>query len=272
MSWTASGEDVKLFRLSWIAAGVFAAACAGAVVRPAVVVPPGPNVEALLVLPGFGYGRDGEKALRSLAPELAAAGIELFVPTYIDRGGLADSRANLERFIENHRLERYANLHVFAFIAGAWTFNPIAETRRLPNLATVVYDRSPYQERAPRIAHETLHFLTWLRYGSPVFDLARTEYPPLTSTEVKIGLMIETTPTAFIRKHEQTARSYGPFRFECQAFMQRYDDCVYLDMAHDELYAGFAAAWPELLAFMRNGRFSDGANRTPPDRDPLASP
>ena len=42
----------------------------------------------LLVLPGFGYSREGERAIRSLAPSLAADGIELFVPTYIARGGL----------------------------------------------------------------------------------------------------------------------------------------------------------------------------------------
>jgi hypothetical protein len=247
------------------------AACAGALVRPAIV-PSSPRADALLVLPGFGYDRAGERALRSLAPSMAAEGIELFVPSYIDRGGLADSRENLERFIREHRLYRYARLHVFAFIAGAWTFNPIAETRRLPNLTTVVYDRSPYQERAPRIADDTLHFLTWLRYGSPVFDVARTPYRPMSVPGVKVGLVIETRPTSFIRKRAAQMRSYGPLRFECDAFAQRYDDCLYLDMNHDELYVRFADAWPELRAFIRTGRFTTAADRTPPGGDALAAP
>ena len=135
----------------------------------------------MLVLPGFGYGGDGEAALRSLAPAMAREGIDLYVPTYISRAGIADSRAKLQRFIRDQRLERYQRLHVFAFIAGAWTLNPLVEMDRLPNLATVVYDRSPYQERAPRIADEELHFLTWVRYGSPVFDVASTPYPPLSA-------------------------------------------------------------------------------------------
>jgi hypothetical protein len=251
-----------------LCAAVTAGACAGALVRPGVVSP-GPRADALLVLPGFGYGPAGEKALRTLALSLAAEGIDLFVPKYIDRGGLSDSRDNLERFIREHRLYRYARLHVFAFIAGAWAFNPIAETRRLPNLTTVVYDRSPYQERAPRIADETLHFLTWLRYGSPVFDLARTPYPPMSVPGVKVALMIETRPTSFIRKREARARAYGPLHFECDALAQRHDDCLYLDMNHDELYVRFAEVWPDLLSFIRTGRFTSSADRTPPESDLL---
>jgi hypothetical protein len=224
----------------------------------------------LLVLPGFGYSRAGEKALRSLEASVAAEGIALFVPTYISRSGLVESRGNLQRFIREQRLDQYDRLHVFAFIAGAWTFNPLAEMRELPNLATVIYDRSPYQERAPRIADDKLHFLTWVRYGSPVFDVARTPYAPLTSPGVKVAIVVETMPTSFIKGHEQAARDYGPFHFECDAFMQRYDDCLYVRMNHDELYVRFAEVWPELLAFMRSGRFTSAANRTPPSGDPLA--
>jgi hypothetical protein len=245
------------------------AACAGALVRPSVA-PAKPGTDALLVLPGFGYSRTGEKALRALADTMAAEGFDLFVPTYISRSGLTASRVNLQRFIRDHRLDQYDRLHVFAFIAGAWTFNPVVERQGLPNLATVVYDRSPYQERAPRIADDTLHFLTWLRYGSPVFDVARTPYPPLSRPDVKVAIVVETMPTAFVKGHEATVRSYGPIDFECDAFMQRHDDCLYLPMSHDEIYVQFAAVWPELLAFIRDGRFSRTANRTPPSGDPLA--
>ena len=239
------------------------AACAGAVIRP-VVVPPRTESEALLVLPGFGYSRGGERALQALADLAGREGLALFVPTYLSRGGLDDSRLNLERFITANQIDRYTRVHVFAFIAGAWTFNPMAEKGALPNLATVIFDRSPYQERAPRIADETLHFLTWLRYGSPVFDVARTPYPPLTRAGVKTGILVETMPTAFIRKHEAKARAYGPFRFDCESFLQRYDDCAYIGLNHDDLYVQIAQVWPDLLAFIRQGRFTDAADRTPP--------
>ena len=141
-----------------IAAALVAAGCAGQI-RPALT--PTSRSEALLILPGFGYGRGAERTLRALAPEVAAADLDLYVPSYISRRGLDASRDRLRDFIREQRLERYDRLHVFAFIAGGWTFNPLADSPGLPNLATVVYDRSPLQERAARIATDHLHFLTW---------------------------------------------------------------------------------------------------------------
>jgi hypothetical protein len=254
-------------RLAIAAGCACSAACAGMVIRPA---PEKPAAEALLVLPGFGYGSRGEKALESLAPSMAAVGMDLFVPNYISRRGLTESRANLQRFIRDNRLDRYERVHVFAFLAGGWTFNPLAEARTL-RLATVVYDRSPFQERAPRIAVERLRFLTWLRYGSPVADVAKTPYPALTVPHARVALMVETKPTSFIKRFSSTADSYGPYRFECESFAQRYDDCLYLPMAHDDVYVRFAEIWPELLAFIRTGRFTSAASRTPPAVDSAGS-
>jgi ATP-binding cassette subfamily F protein uup len=47
--------------------------CAGAIVRPVVAPAPSP-ADALLVMPGFGYGRGGETALKALAQTVAAEG------------------------------------------------------------------------------------------------------------------------------------------------------------------------------------------------------
>jgi hypothetical protein len=256
-------------RLTIAAACVCLTACTGPLVRPAVA-PAAPRRDALLILPGVGYGRAGEETFRSLAESMGRDGVDLYVPAYVTRSGLAASRDRLERFIRAHRLDRYDRLHVFAFIAGAWVVNPLVERGALPNLTAVIYDRSPLQERAPRIADTQLHFLTWLRYGSTVFDLARTPYPPLAAPGVKVALMVETAPTSFIRRNAAAARRDGPLTFSCGSLHQRYDDCLYLPFNHGEVYARFAEVWPEVRAFIRDGRFSDAANRQPPDGDPLA--
>jgi hypothetical protein len=202
---------------------------------------------------------------------MAEEGIDLYVPAYLSRAGLVESRTILQRFIHDHRLDEYQRLHVFAFIAGSWTFNPLADAQPLSNLATVLYDRSPLQERAPRIAAERLRLVTWLRFGMPVFDLARTPYPPLAMPNVKVALLVETKPTMLVRWFKTTARSYGPVLFEADAFKQRYDDCLYLAMNHDELYVRFAEVWTEVLSFIRTGRFTTSALREPPTGDPLAA-
>lgn len=256
-------------RIAIVAISAGLAACAGPVVRPSLSPAP-PKREALLILPGFGYGRGGERALRSLAASMARDGVDLYVPTYVTRSGLAESRAKLRRFIHDQRLDRYERLHVFAFLAGGWTLNPLIEREPLPNLASVIYDRSPFQERAPRIAEARLHFLTWLRYGSTVFDVARTPYPPFAARDIKVALVVETEPTSFIKRYADAARQDGPFAFGCGSFLQRYDDCLYMPLRHDEVYTRFAEIWPEVHAFIRTGRFSDAADRTPPVDDALA--
>lgn len=260
----------RLAQATALAGCLVSSACAGAVVKSSRTTPT-PATEALLVLPGFGYNGAGEQALRRLAEPLASEGFDLFVSDYISRGGLAASRGKLQQFVSRHHLERYERLHVFAFIAGAWTVNPLITSGSLPNLATVIYDRSPYQERAPRIADDSMHTLALLRYGSPVFDLARTPYPPLNTPAVKVGLVVETRPTPFIRKHEAEARAYGPFDFACGSFSQRHDDCVFVALNHEELYLRIGEVWPELRSFIRNGRFSPAADRTPPAADALAN-
>lgn len=239
------------------------AACAGPTLRPSLA-PAAAKRDALLILPGLGYGQDDEKVFRAAAQSSAAADVDLYVPSYLTRGGLGSSRDKLARFIRDNRLDRYQRLHVFAFIAGGWTVNPLADAGQIPNLASITYDRSPYQERAPRIAATRLRLLAWLRYGSTVFDLADTAYRPLLAPQVKVGLLVESRPTSFIRKHEAAARALGPFTFACDSFLQRYDDCAFLPMDHDDLYTRFAEVVPELIAFIRTGRFSDSADRTPP--------
>lgn len=244
------------------------AACSGPAIRPSLSPAP-PKREALLVLPGFGYGSAGGESFRALTAAMAREGLDLYVPTYVTRSGLADSREKLTRFIRDNRLDRYERLHVFAFLAGGWTLNPLVERAALPNLVTVIYDRSPLQERAPKIAVTRLPTLAWLRYGSTVFDVARTPYKAFEAPDVRVALMVETRPTSFIKKHAEAARQDGPFDFACGAFAQRYDDCLYLPLSHDEVYARFADVWPEVRIFIRTGHFSDAANRTPPIDDPL---
>lgn len=252
-----------------IAAFIFVAClastgCAGTITPPKTSPQPAAR-EAIVILPGFGYSAGGERAIRALEPAMRDAGLDLYVPRYIRRGGLDSSREQLRRFIRDQRLDRYERVHVFAFLAGAWTLNAIAaDPAVLPNLATVVYDRSPYQERAPRIASEKLRVLSWVRYGPVLFEMARASYPPLPRTGVKVGLIVETEPTGFVKRFRKTAESYGPFAFNCPSFLQPYDDCMFAAVNHTELYTRFGEIWPELHAFIKAGRFSATAERTAP--------
>ena len=236
-----------------VAAAIAAASCAGPAVRPKLAPAPSRR-DALLILPGLGYGRDDGQAFRSIAASAAADGIDVYVPSYLTRGGLDDSREKLLAYVRAERLDRYERLHVFAFIAGAWALNPLADRNALPNLRTIVYDRSPMQELAPAIAADRLPVRAWLRYGSTIFDLARTPYPALASDRIKVALLVETRATKFMQRHEKDARLQGPVVVHCDALGQRYDACAYVAMNHDDLYTRFEDVWPEVRTFIATGR------------------
>ena len=96
-------------RLAVLITCVNLAACAGPTLRPSLSPAP-PNREALLVLPGFGYGPSEGEPFQALAASMARDGVDLYVPTYVTRSGLATSREKLERFIRDNRLDRYERI------------------------------------------------------------------------------------------------------------------------------------------------------------------
>src|SRR5215471_1294954 len=239
------------------------AACTGPAVKPAVT-PHAARGDAVLILPGFGYGPAAGTVFKEISAVAARDGVDLYVAPFVTRSGLDDSRARLRRFIQEERLDRYERLHVFAFIAGAWTLNPLLDQIALPNLTSVVYDRSPFQERAPKIAVTKLPRRAWLRYGATIADVARTPYPPARRPDVHVALLVESVPTPFMVSHAKDAAAYGPFDFACGSLGQPYDDCAYVPLNHTEMYARFADVWPDVDAFIRTGRLRSNANRTPP--------
>jgi hypothetical protein len=119
-------------------------------------------------------------------------------------------------------------------------------------------------ERAPRLAAQNLSLLSWLRYGPVLFEMARTPYRPLSRPGIRLGLIVETVPTGFVKRFRNTARAYGPYAFDCADLAQPHDDCIYAALNHGELYTRFDEIWPELRAFLRDGRFTGGAPRTAP--------
>ena len=235
-------------------------------------LPDPPRRDALLVVPGFGYDDKARRVISSTKNALAAEGIDLVVAEYLRRKGLGASRDALLEIYRERGLDRYDRVHVFAFIAGSWTLNPALADGQMPNVASIIYDRSPYQERAPRIAMDRLRIPTRLFYGNVLFEVARAAYPPLEKRDRRIGILVETRATGFLRRFAWTAERYGTFDFRCDAFAQPYDDCVYIDMNHDELYDRFPRVVPEVVHFIRNGRFSAAADRTPPVRDSTRVP
>lgn len=222
--------------------------------------------EAIVILAGLGTKTHNE---RKIARYFRNKGYDIYQPSYIYRKSMDQGVAKLERFSVKHDLKSYKKVHVFCYIIGGWTFNRWYNRNPLPNISTILYDRSPLQERAPYVLVKDNRLLMKLLVGDIIAELAHTPYSPVKGFNGKIGLLIETKPTKLIRRHRATAASLGPINWSVDHLNQVYDDFCYLPVDHDDMYTAIEQAGPEVLSFIVSGRFGGKANRMAPTVDPL---
>jgi hypothetical protein len=223
--------------------------------------------EALLILPGFGSKTEGIGDLKSY---FSGHGYDLFIPDYIGRGSLAECVGNLDRFQKDHHLIEYRKLHVFAYILGGWTLNTWIRSHPTNNIVTIVYDRSPLQERAASVMLRDSPLLTRWAIGPVVEEFAKSPYPPIPNDQKNIGVVIESRATKLIRKHKKTALSLGPLNWDIAGTRQDYDDYFYTLNNHDDMYHEFKIIGREVLYFIKNREFSASVPRKRPVVDPFS--
>ncbi|MBW2278758.1 MAG: hypothetical protein JRF63_14800 [Deltaproteobacteria bacterium] len=227
---------------------------------------PRASKKAVLMLPGLRNTAKGHQAAQEWYP---AQGYDVFVPDYVSREGFAGSVANLAAFIEEQRLAEYEEVYAFVFLMGGWTLNMYLEEHDLPNLTTIVYDRSPLQEQAPRIVLETIPAVIHMLYGEATDQLRDTPYPPLPKGERRIGIIVENRASPFVRRHCDELEPIAYEDWLPEAFDQEHDDLIYVYLHHDELYYSYDEIGDDLQSFFETGRFTEGAARKPIDRDPF---
>lgn len=222
--------------------------------------------EAIVILAGLGSKVHNE---RKIALYFKNKGYDIYQPSYIYRKGIDKGVDKLERFSKQHELNSYKKVHFFCYIIGSWTFNRWFQKATLTNIETIVYDRSPLQERAPYVLMKDSKFIAKLVIGDVNNELATTPYPPVTTFKGKIGLLIETVPTKLILRHQKTASSLGPIKWSVNSLNQEYTDYFYAPVNHDEMYTHIEKVGPEILNFIKTGNFGTKVNRIAPSHDPL---
>lgn len=190
--------------------------------------------------------------------------MDIFVPDFIKRSSLEACSDNLADFVVKHELSDYKELHVFAYILGGAVFNRYLIDHELPNLRSILYDRSPWQERAPGIIVDMFPWIGRMVAGQVLFDLAQSEYFPCPREDIIQGLCIEAERTLFIRFFGRYARRMGTIQWEPSAFQQPHDDYCYISLNHSQMYTRLGEFSALLHHFFTHGCFPKNLNRTPP--------
>ena len=214
--------------------------------------------EAILILPGFGSKIHGVKHIKKF---FSNKGYDLFIPHYIGRDSLQQCVTTLHSFINLHQLLHYKKIHVFSYIAGSWVINLWVQQHPINNIASIIYDRSPLQERAPYVLVKDNPKLIKLLAGNIMKQFSQTAYPTINNDEKNLGIIIENKSTKLIRKHKKTALLLGPINFDKELLHQSSDDYFYTCINHDEMYYNFENVGKEIFLFFKTGKFSENAQK-----------
>jgi hypothetical protein len=215
--------------------------------------------EALLILPGFGVRSQG---LSDIAAYFRNKGYDLFIPNYISRDSLNECVKNLEAFITENKLGEYRKVHVFSYIIGSWTLNRWIEKHPDNNIATILYDRSPLQERAPYAITKDIPGIVRLLEGRIVAEFATIPYESVENdSATNIGIIIENRATRLVRKHRTSVMELGDVDWTVEGRMQPCDDHFYTLNNHDEMYHDFEEVGRQIFAFINDGKFTADAHR-----------
>lgn len=225
------------------------------------------NQEAIIVLVGLGNLLVVWQKLCDGFAQIDDA--DIYVPDIISRESIGQSVERLHEFISSHDLAQYQKVHVFAYILGGRILNQYLINYNIHRLASIVYDRSPIQELAPIISTQQYPRLSKLMFGEIIHEVAKTPYRDCSMTNVSIGLLIESKVTPIMRFFKKHTSLFQPFDWSGEAFNQPYNDIMYLQINHNEMYWRFDVFINQIKRFYQTGNFGDNVQRIPYQIDPF---
>ena len=220
--------------------------------------------EALLILPGFSDNRKRRKKQKAFFEKLD---YDLYIPDYHSRKSFALTVDNLQTFYEAEELGEYKKIHVFSYIIGSWAINTFIQQNGRKNITTIIYDRSPLQERAPQVVEEKIPLLGEMSKGKVLADFSEIPYPVLEQDSIKIGIIVESKATKLMKFFRKTVLSYGEVRWDAAFFQQNFEDLIYTPLNHTQMYTRFDIIGADIIHFLEYGQFLETTRRVPYEWD-----
>lgn len=214
--------------------------------------------EAIIVLPGLG---DGKKQRKAQKETFNVPGYDLFIPDYIDKASFDATYSKFIDFHKDQKLGEYKKLHVFSYILGSWTINTFINKNGIQNIRSIVYDRSPMQERAPIIIVENIPRIAKMMFGALPKDLSLMPYPTIDTQNVNIGIIVEGKATGIMRHFKEETIAKGAYDWGNIDYKQDHDDLMYTHLDHGQMYLQLDYFVSHMTNFFETGAFLIHAQR-----------
>jgi len=223
--------------------------------------------EALVILNGFGDSKKNRRIQKEFFQE---KGYDLFIPEYVEKKSLDLTISTFSSFYNRYKLDEYKQVKFLCYIIGGYVLNQHIEKNGKGKITTIIYDRSPIQERAPKVASQKLKFITKIYYGKVLFDFSEIKINPLSNKDsLIIGVIVENKATKLMRFFKRTSNSYGNYNYNAKEIERNLDDFIHTYLDHDLMYRRFDVIGQEILHFLEKGRFSENAKREKYKWDPF---
>lgn len=223
--------------------------------------------KALVILNGFGDSKKNRKKQKEFFQE---KGYDLFIPEYVNRRSIDLTVSTFSSFYDKNNLDQYKEVKFLCYVIGGYVLNKHIEKNDKGKITTIIYDRSPTQERAPRVATEKLPFISRLLYGKVLSDFSNQRLISLRNPDdLSIGVIIENKATRLMRFFKKTSDSYGDYNYNAIEIERNLDDFMHTYLDHDLMYKRFDVIGQEIIHFLEKGNFSDNAKREKYNWDPF---
>tara|TARA_B100000902_G_scaffold208214_1_gene198246 strand:- start:11311 stop:12096 length:786 start_codon:yes stop_codon:yes gene_type:complete len=223
---------------------------------------------ALVILNGFGSSKDSRLIQQDFFND---RGYDLFIPDFINRSSLEKTVSNFISFYYDN-LEEYKEVKFLCYILGGYVLNEHINSNGIGNITSIIYDRSPVQERAPVVAVSKIPLLSFLLYGNVIFEFSLEKICNLEDSRgVNIGMIIESKATKFMKVFRKYSLNYGGYNFSPEEIDSNFDDYFYTYLDHDEMYTNFDVIGHEIFYFLSNGKFSKNAKREQYNFNPFSN-
>ena len=223
--------------------------------------------QALVILNGFGDSRKNRKIQQVFFQE---KGYDLFIPEYVEKKSLDLTASNFSSFYKINNLNKYKEVKFLCYIIGGYVLNQYIENNGQGKITTIIYDRSPTQERAPKVATERFPFISQILYGKVLADFSEIFINPLSNKDsLRIGVIIENKATRLMRFFEKTSNNYGDYNYNAEEIEMNLDDFLHTYLDHDLMYKRFDVIGQEIFYFLKKGKFTENAKRVKYNWDPF---
>ena len=223
--------------------------------------------KALVVLNGFGASK---KRIQIQKEFFQNIGYDLFIPKYVNKNSLDLTIKSFSSFYYENSLDQYHEVKFLCYIIGGYVLNQHIEKNGKGNITSIIYDRSPTQERAPKVATEKFPFISKILYGKILAEFSNESITSLSnSSGLKIGVIIENKATRLMRFFKKESDNYGKYNYNAIEIEKNLDDCIHTYLDHDLMYERFDVIGAEILCFLTKGKFSKNARREKYNWDPF---